>query len=209
MNSLACTGLSSVFISVFLVSGFCWSRTAQADIYAYTASNGAVSLSNVPVDSRYSILVNASVSGMAAQAADSLRTVQKKALYDHVVGEVARTYGLDSALLHAVITVESSYREKAVSKKGAAGLMQLMPAIARHYGVSDPLDPVQNLHGGAKHLRYLLKTFNNDVSLALAAYNSGETAVAKHGNRIPSYGETMSYVPRVLGFYRKYQMQAL
>ncbi|HLP97450.1 MAG TPA: lytic transglycosylase domain-containing protein [Sideroxyarcus sp.] len=207
MNSLVCTGLLSVFVSVFLLSGSCWSHPARAEIYAYTASNGAVNLSNVPADSRYSILVNAPVGGAAAVQASQL-TVRKKALYDHVVGEVAKTYGLDSALLHAVITVESSYREKVVSKKGAVGLMQLMPATARHYGVADPLDPVQNLHGGAKHLRYLLKMFNNDVSLALAAYNSGEAAVAKYGNRIPSYSETMNYVPRVLGFYRKYQRQA-
>jgi len=122
---------------------------------------------------------------------------------------VAKTYGLDSALLHAVISVESSYRSNAVSRKGAAGLMQLMPVLARHYGVANPLDPVQNLHGGAKHLRHLLKAYKNDVSLALAAYNSGETAVARHGKRIPPFRETTSYVPRVLGFYRKYRAEAL
>jgi len=87
--------------------------------------------------------------------------------------------------------------------------MQLMPLITRHYGVSDPFDPVQNLHGGAKYLSHLMRAYDNDVSLALAAYNAGETAVAKYGNRIPPYRETVKYVPRVLGFYRKYQAKSI
>ena len=78
-----------------------------------------------------------------------------------------------------------------------------MPVIAKHYGVVDLLDPVQNLHGGAKYLRDMLILFNNDVSLAVAAYNAGETAVVRYGNRIPPYRETMNYVPRVLNVYRE------
>ena len=125
--------------------------------------------------------------------------------YNQLVEDVALTYGLDSALLYAVISAESGYNRKAVSKKGASGLMQLMPLIAKHYGVVDLLDPVQNLHGGAQYLRDMLILFNNDVSLAVAAYNAGETAVVRHGNRIPPYRETMNYVQRVLSFYREYQ----
>jgi soluble lytic murein transglycosylase-like protein len=75
--------------------------------------------------------------------------------------------------------------------------------------VADPLDPVQNLHGGARYLRHLLKRYDNDVSLALAAYNAGEAAVARHGRQIPPYRETSNYVPRVLGFYRKYRAESL
>ncbi len=180
-----------------------------ADVYAYTtAGDSAVNLSNVPPDSRYSVLVTepreeASVPP-ALHLGESL-IVTNKPLYDGLVAEVANTYGVESALLHAVISVESRYSPKAVSKKGAAGLMQLMPVIAKRYGVADPLDPVQNLHGGAKYLRDLLKKFNNDRSLALAAYNAGEGAVARYGNRIPPYRETTKYVPRVLGYYRKYR----
>ena len=122
-----------------------------------------------------------------------------------MVAEVARAYGLDSALLHAVISVESRYNPKAVSKRGASGLMQLMPVTAKHYGVADLLDPLQNLHGGAKYLRDMMNLFNSDVSLALAAYNAGETAVVRHGNHIPPFRETMNYVPRVLDFYREYR----
>lgn len=129
----------------------------------------------------------------------------KKLKYDQLVEDAARAYDLDSALLYAVISAESGYNRKAVSKKGASGLMQLMPVIAKHYGVIDLLDPVQNLHGGAQYLRDMLILFNNDVSLAVAAYNAGETAVVRYGNRIPPYRETMNYVPRVLSFYREYQ----
>ena len=92
-----------------------------------------------------------------------------------------------------------------MSKKGALGLMQLMPQTAKRYGVIDALDPLQNLDGGAHYLRDLLRMFNNDVSLALAAYNAGEQAVVKHGNRIPPYRETLHYVPQVLDFYQRYQ----
>jgi soluble lytic murein transglycosylase-like protein len=193
-----------------LVTGLCLLHPALADIYAYTANDGTVNLSNVPADDRYKIVVQAPLVGpVPADTDKALPTIAQKAHYDRIVAEVAKTYGLDSALLHAVISVESRYRSDAVSRKGAAGLMQLMPVLARHYGVADPLDPVQNLHGGAKHLRHLLKAYKNDVSLALAAYNSGETAVARHGKRIPPFRETTSYVPRVLGFYRKYRAEAL
>lgn len=179
-----------------------------ANIYTYMAEDGSVSLSNVPEDDRYKVLVGErgeAVPGAAAPKGGLVR----KAQYDRLVDQVARTYGLDSALLHAVISVESRYTPNAVSKKGAVGLMQLMPVTAKRYGVADALDPVQNLHGGAKCLRDLLKRFNNDVSLALAAYNAGEYAVVKNGYRIPPYSETVAYVPKVMGFYRKYQTEML
>jgi soluble lytic murein transglycosylase-like protein len=196
-------------LTSFLVTGLCLLHPAVADIYGYTANDGTVNLSNVPADGRYAIVVRAPEVVPPRAAVEVLPpTIAQKVHYDRIVDEVAKAYGLDSALLHAVISVESRYRSDAVSRKGAAGLMQLMPVLARHYGVADPFDPVQNLHGGAKHLRHLLKAYNNDVSLALAAYNSGETAVARHGRRIPPFRETTSYVPRVLGFYRKYRAEA-
>lgn len=209
MKPLRRIQLWSALTSV-LVTGLCLLHPALADVYAYTANDGTVNLSNVPADDRYAVVVRAPVISPAPANTDvAPPTIAQKAHYDGIVEEVAKTYGLDSALLHAVISVESRYKSNAVSKKGAAGLMQLMPVLARHYGVADPFDPVQNLHGGAKHLRHLLKAYKNDVSLALAAYNSGETAVARHGRRIPPFRETTSYVPRVLGFYRKYRAEAL
>lgn len=183
-------------------------RPAAASVYAYTDDNGTVSLSNVPSDKRYRVLVaeqkdNAPV---ASAARGTLPILVNKARYDRIVDDAARTYGLEGALLHAVISVESHYNSKAISSKGAAGLMQLMPGTAKRYGVVDRFDPVQNIDGGAKYLRDLLKLFNSDVSLTLAAYNAGENAVVRHGNRIPPFRETRDYVPKVLGFYRKYQI---
>jgi hypothetical protein len=201
--------LSVVSILLVFVTCISFLHPALANIYVYTAGDGSVNLSNVPADSRYALLVGAQNGPpFAATAGDRGGLppgIAGKAFYDVAVDEVARTYGVESALLHAVISVESRYSPRAVSKKGAAGLMQLMPVVTKHYGVADPLDPMQNLHGGAKYLRDLLKRYNNDTNLALAAYNAGQSAVTKYGNRIPPYRETMNYVPRVLGFYRRYQ----
>ena len=180
-----------------------------ADIYTYTAPDGTVSLSNVPTDDRYMVLVatsNPPAGALRAAPAHMGRsTPARKATYDKIVDEVSRTSGVEGALLHAVISVESHYNPKALSPKGVTGLMQLMPQTAKRYGVADSYDPLQNLQGGARYLRDLLRMFDNNTSLALAAYNAGENAVKKHGNRIPPYRETLNYVPRVLDFYRRYQ----
>ena len=122
------------------------------------------------------------------------------------IQQVAVAYQLEPALLHAVISAESSYNPQARSPKGARGLMQLMPDTARRFGVSDPDDPTENLHGGARYLRWLLDLFT-DLRLALAAYNAGEGAVQRYGNAIPPYPETRTYVQRVLEFYRYYRSQ--
>ena len=193
---------------LLLVNGL--SPPAWGDIYAYTDVDGAVSLSNVPTDARYAVLIAAPQPAVAAAAPataarKSRAGLARKAGYDEAVEEVSRTHGLESALLHAVISVESSYNPKAVSSKGAAGLMQLMPQTAKRYGVTDSFDPRQNLNGGARYLKDLLRMFDNDMSLALAAYNAGENAVARYGNRIPPYRETLQYVPRVLDYYQRYQ----
>lgn len=126
-----------------------------------------------------------------------------------IIEQAAERYGVDAALLHAVIAVESSYNPRAVSPKGALGLMQLMPVIVEHYGVSDPFDPEQNISAGARHLRVLLRRFKRDVSLALAAYNAGEPAVVSRGNAVPPYPETLLYVPRVLEHYQRLRPEKL
>ncbi|MFO1433063.1 MAG: lytic transglycosylase domain-containing protein [Candidatus Competibacteraceae bacterium] len=124
------------------------------------------------------------------------------------IQQVAVTYQLEPALLHAVISAESGYNPQALSKKGARGLMQLMPATARRLGVSDPDDPTDNLQGGARYLRWLLDRFT-DLRLALAAYNAGEGAVQRYGNTLPPYPETRTYVRRVLDFYDDYRRKAV
>lgn len=198
--------------ATWLLFGLLLCRPAWADIYAYTSADGAVSLSNMPTDDRYTVLVAAVPPAVPEAPAAGVRerapASARKARYDRVVEEVSRAYGLESALIHAVIAVESSYNPKAVSKAGAVGLMQLMPGTAKRYGVADAFDPEQNLRGGANYLRDLLNLFGSDVSLALAAFNAGENAVMKHGNRIPPYRETLRYVPRVLDHYERFRAAA-
>ena len=109
---------------------------------------------------------------------------------------------LEPNLLRAVIVVESGFNSRAVSKRGAVGLMQLMPATASRFGVSNPFDARQNVHAGARYLKFLIERFGHDVRLALAAYNAGEDAVERNGGQIPPFSETMAYVPRVLKIYK-------
>jgi len=118
-----------------------------------------------------------------------------------LVAVVAKRHGLDPVLVWAVVSVESAFQPRAVSPKGAQGLMQLMPATARELGVADSLDPAQNLDGGTRHLRALLEQYKGDLKLALAAYNAGAGAVRRHGG-VPPYRETRDYVDKVL---RRYQ----
>jgi soluble lytic murein transglycosylase-like protein len=110
-----------------------------------------------------------------------------------VVESIAAQHSLPPQLIHSVIQVESNYNPNAVSPKGALGLMQLIPSTARRFGVLDAFDPVENIQGGAKYLKYLLDLYNNDYRLALAAYNAGEAAVAKYGD-VPPFAETRNYV---------------
>ena len=132
----------------------------------------------------------------------SQRTIK---LYNKQIVKVAKKYGVDPALVHAVILAESQYNADAISRRGAIGLMQLMPDTAERYKVSDAFDANQNIRGGAQYLRDLIKTFDGDLELAVAAYNAGEGAVMRSGRKIPPYPETVAYVPKVMAFYRKYQ----
>lgn len=123
--------------------------------------------------------------------------------HEHIVA-AARTYGIDSALVHAVIVAESNYQIAAVSPKGAIGLMQVMPETGARYGVlrAKLAKPEHNIGTGTRYLAELLQLFNGNLELALAGYNAGEQAVMRYGNRIPPFAETRAYVARVLRIYR-------
>lgn len=180
---------------------------ARADIYTYTDEKGTAHFTNVPTDARYKLLYRATKDGQVRRVRRDGRrdSFPNRKRYQPLVAEAARLYSVDEGLLHSVIAVESGYNAKAVSKKGAIGLMQLMPATAKRFGARDIYDPAQNIHAGAKYLRHLLQQFNNDLHLVLAAYNAGEQAVARYGNRVPPFTETRLYVPKVLSLYGRYR----
>lgn len=125
--------------------------------------------------------------------------------YVGIIREASKRTGINDALLKAVIRAESSFNPLAVSRKGAVGLMQLMPDTAKRYGVRNRLDPNANIHAGAQFLKDLMYQFDNNLTLSLAAYNAGEGAVRKHGNTVPPYQETKRYVAKVLHFYNQYR----
>ena len=147
-------------------------------------------------------------SPVVAQPAEPKETLaQKRARYMPHVLAAALVAKIEPALIEAVITAESAFNPLAVSRTGAVGLMQLMPATAERFGVKDRWDPAQNILGGAKYLNFLLNKFG-DKSLAIAAYNAGEGNVKKHRNKIPPFSETRAYVPRVLAYYARYSNEA-
>jgi soluble lytic murein transglycosylase-like protein len=167
-------------------------------------------LSNVPDSERepYRLMLrvpseSATPSKSESGLPRSFRLSQGPSPFANEIRSAASAFGLEPALLHAVITVESNHNPAALSPKGAMGLMQLMPGTSQRFGVSDPWHPEQNILGGARYLSELMTLFNQDLTLALAAYNAGEQAVIRHGRRIPPYPETRSYVTKVVGLYRQ------
>lgn len=179
---------------------------AAADVFHFIAEDGTPTFSDQPSDARFRLLLRSDPQVRAAASPTPLRlgtTAARRRFFKEEISAAAQAYRIDAALLHAIVEVESGYNVKAVSPKGALGLMQLMPATARRYGVADPLDAAQNLRGGARHLRSLLDFFSGNNELALAAYNAGIGAVLAHGRRIPPFAETRRYVPAVLHSYKQ------
>jgi soluble lytic murein transglycosylase-like protein len=178
---------------------------AFADIFSFRDENGVVHFSNLPhLDSRYKLVYKIPSSGALrpnAWSPNGPSTVDI-ARYMPLIDDAAKIHGLDAKLIHAVIRAESGYNARAVSSKGAIGLMQLIPATAQRYGITNLSDPAENIAAGTHYLRDLLKLFNGNIELALAGYNAGENAVIRAGNRIPPYPETMAYVPKVMGLYK-------
>lgn len=178
--------------------------SASAEIYKFV-KDGVVHYTDRPPAQRAYNTVGGSSS---AASSSSQRTIvlrgisSKNGKYSSIIQRAAKTYGVSSKLIHAIIKVESSYNPRAVSPKGARGLMQLMPATARRFGVSDSFDPEENIIGGVKYLRYLFEEFGEDhLDLVLAGYNAGEQAVKDYNNQIPPYAETKQYVKKVMALY--------
>ena len=173
---------------------------SQADIYRQTDQNGRVVFTDKPTGNNFKLVMKTPKKGSSAY-----HVFKKNRLkFMPLVRRSSKEYKVDSALILAVIHAESAYNPLAKSKAGAVGLMQLMPQTAKRFGVLDRENAGQNIQGGTQYLRLLLELFNYDIRLALAAYNAGESAVARFDNTIPPYPETQQYVSRVITYYQDY-----
>ena len=182
------------FLVVLLMSLFVVIPPADADIYRYVDASGRVHFTDTPTHGRYDMYMKEEAPVKASNRS-----------YLDIIRRHATSYQLEEALVKAVIKVESDYQPRIVSHKGAQGLMQLIPQTAKDLKVSNPFDPYENIRGGSEYLRMMLDLFNNDVELALAAYNSGPSTVKRYGG-IPPYDETQKYVKKVkryLDYYRR------
>lgn len=183
---------------VAVIIGAFWSAfptPVRGDIYWFKDEHGVVHMSNVPVDERFRFKEREK----RIEASKIFYGKPGKS-YDKLIDKVANAEGLDSDLLRAVVETESNYDPDAISRKGAVGLMQLMPETARGMGVADPFHPAENLQAGARHLRRLIDKYQGRLALALSAYNAGENAVDRYKG-IPPFPETQDYVEKVLKAY--------
>jgi soluble lytic murein transglycosylase-like protein len=183
----------ALIISALLVA--VWPAHAHAQIYAWQDANGTLVLSDRAIDQPTAVY---QVEGAPRYVSTTpVESTSTRELYDPYVLEYSNQHSLRPELVRAVIQVESGYNPRALSPKGAMGLMQLMPDTARMLGVQRPYDPEQNIRGGTRYLRLLLDKYEGNEELALAAYNAGSGAVDRYGKRIPPYRETRDYVRKV------------
>jgi soluble lytic murein transglycosylase-like protein len=169
------------------------------DRFAIPADYGAV---NIGLKSRIAAGLTAAglILLLPAAGYSAGFSARLKAQYDPLIQTISMEEGIKAEFVHAVIKAESAYNKNAISRAGAQGLMQLMPATAAAYGVKDVFDPEDNIRGGVKFLKVLLRLYNQDTKLALAAYNAGQEAVKKYGD-VPPYPETKAYIKRVMSTF--------
>jgi soluble lytic murein transglycosylase len=167
----------------------------HADIYMYIDRDGIVHFTNAPTTSEadYRLYIK-------EKRVYSSQVYSPKSFDSHI-RKAAEKYDVSYSLVKAIIKAESDFNPRAVSKKGALGLMQLMPENIRAMNIRDPFDPMENIFGGTRYFREMLDRFDGELPLSLAAYNAGPTAVERYNNSIPPYKETEAYVDRVLKFY--------
>ncbi|HEY2145684.1 MAG TPA: transglycosylase SLT domain-containing protein [Steroidobacteraceae bacterium] len=192
--------LKLAFLAAILLTNS--SVAATTKIYTYLDAQGLRHYTDIPDNNRYRLLSFTPQDRTASGDRYDLQLLAKATQYDAIIEHAAVSSALEPNLLRAVIVVESGFNSRAVSKRGAVGLMQLMPATASRFGVSNPYDARQNVHAGARYLKFLIDRFGHNVRLALAAYNAGEEAVDRNGGQIPPFSETLAYVPRVLKIYQ-------
>lgn len=197
--------IAVIFLTLFL------SNEVAADIYKFTDADGRVYYTDEPRHSLYTRIIKTKAyrysntgnytDSPAYPGKVHVYSGANKKRFSDLIEQAANRHQVDVKLVHAVIQTESAYNSSAQSPAGAVGLMQLMPATARRFGVTDRNDPDQNVDGGTRYLKHLITLFNPNLDLAVAAYNAGENAVIRYNHSIPPYPETQNYVKQVLALY--------
>jgi soluble lytic murein transglycosylase-like protein len=187
-------GITILYVLILLFSA---GLSVHADIYRYIDENGVMHFTNTPTSSTQKFKLF-----LREKPKINPRYSTKK--YDDIIANASRQYDVSFPLLKAIIKAESGFDPRAVSKKGAKGLMQIMPENFKPLGIKDPFDPSQNIHAGARYFKQMYDRFKGKLALSLAAYNAGPTAV-EHYKTVPPYEETEAYVERVLKFYYNYK----
>ncbi len=193
-----------LFLLIFAIATFGTISDSLAQTYAYLDEDGIRVFTNIaPAGPVQDLKISGEMPpANLPQSPDP----KSRSLYNSIIEKYAHIYQLDPSLIQSIISVESGFNSGAVSKKGACGLMQLMPATAARLGVNNIFDPEQNIRGGIEHFRYLLDTFDHNLTLSLAAYNAGENLVRRLG-RVPEIKETRNYIQSVLKHYDNKEIQ--
>ena len=186
------------FLILCAAIAVCLPAGLSADIFMYIDENGVVNFTNTPTSAKsdYKLYIK--------ERPKKIKTTYNSSQFDDEIKKAQKRYGVEFSLIKAVIQVESGFNPKAVSKKGAKGLMQIMPFNYKSLSIKDPFNPRQNIMGGTQYLQRLLKRYKYKLPLALAAYNAGPEAVDKY-KAIPPYRETMNYVEKVMKTYSQYK----
>ena len=179
-----------LLVVLLFLTGTC--ATVFADIYMYIDSSGVLHFSNVPTSSQYRLYIKERPQGGGFDAASRR--------FDRIIREAARRHGLSEPLIKAIIKAESNFNPRAASKKGAKGLMQIMPKNFNALNIHNPFNPRENIMGGTKYFKEMHTRYKGKLPLALAAYNAGPQAVDKY-KKIPPYRETRNYVKRVMKYF--------
>ena len=193
---------SAITLLFFCIFILLITNVSSAGIYRYEDENGVIHFTNCPRDPKFILYLRESKDDVGEEI--SSISTKDSGNYDSLISEFSKKYQVDFALIKAIIRTESGFNPRAVSRKGAKGLMQLMPATAQRMNVSNIFNPRDNIEGGVRYFKYLLSLFNNDLRLSLAAYNAGENLVSEL-RTIPPYRETVDYVRKVLNHYQSYR----
>jgi soluble lytic murein transglycosylase-like protein len=185
-------GIKKIVAIAAVVFFFTSAHHVSADIYRYIDSNGVIHFTNVPTSSQYRVYIK--------ERPKTFDQTFSSSRYDHHISEASKRYRLAPALIKAIIKAESGFDPSAVSRKGALGLMQIMPDNLKSLKINDPFNPRENILGGARYFREMLNRYDKKVQLALAAYNAGPGQVDRY-NSIPPFPETVAYVKKVMSYY--------